>query len=591
MAAMVRSAGIGSLLLLLSLACGNGGDGSSGTGDSGTAETSGTGSGTGGSDGGSDDGGSSDGTGDDGSGSDSGTDDPAERSLVVYYAQSNTPDLEELYVVDVAGPEPSEPVLLAPPPGYEGGDAGPSLYFLAGGRFATFTVSGPEEDAFARFIAPLGSFPTLSPVPLELPSSPAWIDTPDMSSDGQRIAVRGSDGNYAHETIYIGEVEETGQAHDLIEVGTGSGGGYTRSPEFSPSNERVFFVSDGAEAELAQIYMVPLADDQLSPVVLSSNDQPQSTPYYHVAPSEERVVYGVGPSFGEPFLLYEVDLTSDPPGAPVLLDGNHQPPGAMVFRFAREGRTLLYYAELDDASNEVNLYARDLESGDPPVRLNDVRIYHTSGNPWGDVVIHPDDTMIVYRGFEEDRSFKSFHWVDLAQPAPTSQWLHDPLAPGETASFARFSPDGDQLLFVMLNLDTNERSAFAVDTSGAEPGPPEPLDLEVDAGETLRLLDPSPDGAWLAYPTVELPTQMPRPHLWLREIATGEDTVVSVDSGGDVELRTSFTPDSKRLLFGQVAVGAEEPNLYMVRLDGGEVGPTQLVTEHLIAAGFFWVAP
>jgi hypothetical protein len=502
---------------------------------------------------------------------------------IVYYFTESAPEMGELWAVDLSGAAPSEPERWAPPPSQADGDASPSLEFLGDDRFASFSVDG-ADGTNTRYVAPADAFPPAPPIALVPPTSVPFLGAPTIAPDGEQLAILAAEAWEQPVTLYTGVVDDDGQVTDLIELVSGSAGAYTHSPRYSAGSDRLFFVADDAQVGLSQLQMVTLDDPTAAPIVISDNTQSQAQVFYELAEDDRHLVFGVGAA--APYRLFEVDLTQASPGAPVELATQHEPPGVATFDFIGDGTRLLYFVGSDSAKD---LFAHTVGSGDSAVQLNALSVTSNAGAPWDNVSAHPAGDLVVYRGFEADDALSSLHFVDLSAPMPASQLLHDPLAASQTATSFGFTADGDALHYLVLDRDTGERTAFRVDTSGATPGPPVALELEVDAGETLRSLQASPSGAWLAYATVDLATGGTLPHIWLHESATGNDTRVSLPDAGEVDPRSGFTADSSDFLFSQAAEADAEPNLYRVQLDDAAL-EAQLVTEHAVTGGFFWLA-
>lgn len=504
-------------------------------------------------------------------------------TLVVYLAEPEA-DQGQLFMVNIAGEEPSEPVEWSP--SGDGGSASPSVSFFGEGDYASFTVVLPD-GSLDRYIAPVGAFPPDPAVRMEGAGLPDYISRPVASHDRQFVAFNGGDDVDAPQTVHVATLEADGSISAPNTIGMGSPATTQTSAHFSTATDRVFFTSDGARATVEQVHMQRLDARPLEPAVtLSDHAEAGAAVGFQVTPDGQAVVYGVQTGNQE---LFAVDVSGDVPSAPLRVDVDHVPPGAQTFRLASVGHTLVYLAERSDVANASDVYVRDLDAADPAHPVNAVPIAFSAGNPFGSVTLEPGGDLVVMRGFDDDPLFSSLHWATLSSD-DSSTPIHDALAPSETVTFVRFSPSGDRLYYFVLDRDTGVRSAFAVDTTGATPGTPEALELTVDVTQTLALLQPSPDGTWLAYSTRDesAPQFL---HMWIRNLETGEDTRLSQEGAGEVEALASFSSDSLRVLFAQRTDDPDDPHLFVANLDGETPAATQQVSDLPLSFSGFWVAP
>lgn len=254
--------------------------------------------------------------------------------------------------------------------------------------------------------------------------------------------------------------------------------------------------------------------------------------------------------------LFVVDLTPGFPTGPVVVSGPQGANGDVLdFVWSPDSTRLLYMS--DERTDGVNeLFVVDVSGAtpgpsvpvSPPLQaFGDVSTQDFWWSPDGRWALMLAD--VAVDGVIE------LYAADLggATPAPAVP-LHPPLPAGSDADDGvLFVPDGSRVIFLVDQAAADDHELFMVDLSGAVPGAPVRLNLDLPAGGDVGFDDYtlSPDGRRLFYIADQRADN--DFELYLVDVSTPDPTVPQLASGAmvagaDVSAAV-WAPDSQRLAF------------------------------------------
>ena len=130
-----------------------------------------------------------------------------------------------------------------------------------------------------------------------------------------------------------------------------------------------------------------------------------------------------------------------------------------------------------------------------------------------------------------------------------------------------WAPDGSQIAFVRLNITAEPRdmtAVFVMNADGTDPRQITPWELRAAD------IDWSPDGSLISFRSEETGNDFVGDLYTVRPDGTGLSQLTDNDGNSQV-LASSFSPDSKWLVFAMTGVGGQ-PDLFVIRNDGTDLG-------------------
>jgi Tol biopolymer transport system component len=288
----------------------------------------------------------------------------------------------------------------------------------------------------------------------------------ELSGSGDTVFYTADPGGDDVENLFAVPIDGSGSATVLsdLSVPATSVDGNSIFPD--PAGGWVVYQADRdvAEPELFWVDLAPLS----SPVKINDPLSTEAMRTERLSPTGQHVAYWAGvlgtPDLGDVFVA---PLDGDGPGAPVAVHTapTGQPQAGRI-NFSSDGQWVQYTA---DDGGRLESWLVPLDGGVPgsPVRVSGTAV--ADGN---DIIAHafaPDTSAIVYVA-DSDGPIDLF-WVDLSSGAPGSiERVIDPtpIGAGLTGDL-RFSPDSAHLLFTGFVTSMETRDVYRVDLSAGPP--------------------------------------------------------------------------------------------------------------------------
>lgn len=439
---------VGLMAVLLS-ACGGGGG--SGASAPNTNPSGGTGSGTGTGTGGTGSGGT-------GGGGSNTTPASALTKPVVYLADQDIYETDELYLT-IPGAPGSVTKLSAPVA--QGGyvdafrlmPSGDAVVYMADqnilGRFELFMVSltNPEVS-----------------VPLSAPLTPDR-DVLDftISPDGTKIAYRADMDEDNRYELYVVDMQDPGSAVKLN--GTLAPNGWVRSDyKFSPDSTSVLYRADGDTTDVLELYLVSTAapgqPQKVNGTLVAEGDVVNE---FHFTPDGSRIGYIADQTTDEVLELYVV--STDALGAATKINGELTAEGDVCrFKFSPDSQRAAYCAD-QETDGLIELFTVSLSEPGHSIKLNPTLV--TDGRVNSDFVFSADSSFIVYTSEQDVAGLDELFRVDIANPGVSTK-LNAPLVAGGDVDVFKLSADNTRVAYLAAQEEAGVWEVFEVEL--AQPG-------------------------------------------------------------------------------------------------------------------------
>lgn len=417
-ATICRNACTVGLMAVLLSACGGGGGGSSPAADNanpsgGSASNTGLGGGSGGGgSGGSGSGGS--GSGDGGSGGGSNAPTAGLTKPVVYLANQDIADSDELYVTIPGAPGTTTKISASLVAGGWVDDfyvmpSGDSVVYTADqdilGRYELFMVSLANPGVSTRMNAPL------------TPNRDVLDFT--VSPDGTKIAYRADvDADDAYE-LYLVDVQKPGMAVKLN--GTLAPNGWVRSDyKFSPDSTQVLYRADGDVADVLELYLVNIASpgqpQKVNGTLVAGGDVLNE---FMFSPDGATIGYIADQETDETLELFVVPTSalgnSMKVSGPLVADGD-----VCRFKFSPNSERVAYCAD-EKTDGVIELFTVSLAAPEQSVKLNPTLV--AGGRVNSDFVFSADSSFIVYTSEQDVSGLDELFMVEIANPGVSTKLM------------------------------------------------------------------------------------------------------------------------------------------------------------------------
>ncbi len=383
-------------------------------------------------------------------------------SRAVYVADHDVDDVLELYSAPADGSAP--PVKLSPSP-VAGGAIGylnDDVQVSSDGQRVVYVADHDTDEVEELYSVPIdGSLP---PVKLNGPFvaggdvsfSGLGAARFRISPDASRVVYRADQQVDERFELYSVPIDGSASAvklnGPLVAGGDVAMAFGTGDFQVSPDGTRVVYRADQDVDERFELYSVPI-DAGSSPVKLSAPlvaGGDVSAGYhssFRISPDSSRVVYRADQELDERFELYSVPI--DAGASPVKLNGTPVAGGDVSgalgeFEIAPGGARVVYRAD-QEVDERHELYSVPIDAGSAPVKLNAPLV--ASGSV-SDFQLAPDGLQLVYRADQETNDVLELFSVALdgsGAPRKVNRALTDG---GDASYLYRISPDSSRVVYM-----------------------------------------------------------------------------------------------------------------------------------------------
>lgn len=284
-------------------------------------------------------------------------------TYVVYLADQDTDDVSEVYMVPVDGS--AAPIKLNAPL-VAGGDVGFSGYFFISpdSQRVIYLADQDTDEVDELYSVPIGGGP---PVKLNPPLVPggevAWIWDPQISPDSSRVVYVADQEVVFRDEIFSVPID--GGAATKLNGALAGGSVYDFA--ISPDSSRVAYRARQDSATSNELYSVPLAGGPSTKLneALPSDGQVNS---FRISADSSRVVFMADQDATSGNEIFRVPLA----GGAVTKVNDALATGGRVFRYdvAPDSSRVVYIAD-QEVSRVDELYSTPLESPGPLSKLNE----------------------------------------------------------------------------------------------------------------------------------------------------------------------------------------------------------------------------
>jgi Tol biopolymer transport system component len=446
---VVRNAFVIGLLSMTLSACGSGGDGGGASIPSGSSGGSA---------------GNTDGASDGGGAGHSGNTTPSSGlQPVVYLADQDTYQIDELYLT-IPG-SPGNTVKLNAPL-VQGGwvddfrisPAGNAVVYMADqyilGRFELFIVNMNNPGVSTRLN------PALKPN----------RDVMDfvISPDGSKVAYRAdADADDIYE-LYLVSVAQPGQATKMN--GTLAPNGYVRSGySFSPDGSKLLYRADGTATDVIELFVVdvntPGQSQKVNPPLVDEGDVYGQ---FRWTPDGTKIVYIADQATNDQLELFVVSMNSL--GQATKLNGAMIPQGDLCnFAIAPNSDRVAYCAD-QDTDGVIELYTVAFAAPGQSTKLNPP--LPAGGRVNADYGFSQDASFVIYTAEQDAAGLDELYRVDIANPGAAVK-LNPPLVAGGDVGRFALNQDGRRVAYMAAQDDASVWEVYEVDL--AQSGAPTKL--------------------------------------------------------------------------------------------------------------------
>jgi Tol biopolymer transport system component len=574
--------------VFLLAACNDDGSGSSG----GTGDTTSSGESSSGGSGGTSSGGSTD-TGTEGTGSTSGSGSPTETGTgepetpgsarIVYLAAEDIDEPHEAFYVEVTEGVAAPPIKITVDLGAD--DRTDDFEYAPSGDSMIYRLYRVDDyelhfvDLRTQPFAPV----RINVAPAPVPGAP--FDA-RFSPAGDHLLFRASNMAYQQWKLY--RVDLTGDqpgAPLAISIPVADDGIVGRW-YYSPDGARLAYPARLDEQAASNLYLgTPDPADAGIAVQVSDLTSPDTGLFIQGFTGDSAaLLYTADRDEAGVDQLFAVDVASDPPGPPIMVN---DPPGALSLGNALAdptgGRVIYWVGDPDTHLGDI--YLSDVSGGTPtpPVRIS------TLGSPseviGRDLGWSPDGHWFHYTGHHLGPQQEAY-LVDLSGPTPGPPVrVNSDLAQGAAVGTLVCSPDSARLYYFAGETDVSI-GLYMVDLGGGVPGPGVLVSEELEFIWGQVIFGPEPH-VLLYTGNDEGPAG--DEHLYMVDVSTGTPYESVVLSDPDDDVSVSYSPDlslDAKLAF-YMGHGPEYGvwRLFMVDLSGDQPSPPIAISDEV---GYMW---
>lgn len=475
-------------------------------------------------------------------------------SRVVYVADQETDEQEELYVASIDGsatPIKLNDTLIAD------GDVFDPVVIAPDGTRVVYRADRDTENSWELFSVPIDG--SAMPAKLNNALSPTgFTANQQITPDSARVVFIATDVSSGPFELFSAPIDGSAAAVKLNDAL--ASGGRVFSFEISPDGSTVVYRADEQVDNEVRLYAVP-TDDSAAPTplttdLMSNEDAGQG----YFTPDGSRVVYDatqVGTVGHNAIFSVPSDGSTNPVRLSADLDLNGFVSG---FEISPDGSTVIYLADQD--TDEVNeLYSVPVDGSAAPTKLSgtlvaggDVQLFGQTSH------ISPDSQTAVFVADKEtDQVFEAYIVPLDGSAAPVK--LNDPLVAGGRVIRVRYSPDGTRVLYLADQETDDFFEIYSVPPDRSTP--PVKLSDPADGGIQLEIAV-APNSSALTYAVrdqASVAALFAAPVDGSSEPTELTGTIIGEDISGPV-----ISPNSARVVYRADAEINEVFELYSVPL-------------------------
>ena len=329
---------------------------------------------------------------------------------VIYLADQDTDNVDELYLVDISSGTPGTPQKVNG--------------FLASTR--DVTVAGIQ-----------------------------------FSPDSSKILYRADQDTDSVFELYQVDTSSPGTPQKvngiLVPGGSVYSASFYESFIYSPDNSRILYLADEETDNLRELFLVFSSSPGTSYKVSGTLPVGRfiSNSGYFFSPDSNKVLYSSDQETASKVELYIVDVSGASPGADQKINGAFLTAGSDIwfFKFSPDSGTVYYHAD-QVVDGQYNIYAVDVSGTNPGADLI-VNPTVLGSGVWGESHITPDGSNLLYRATQDDIGTDELYLVDTSNLGVSTKASGTLVTDGDVA-FNNYliSPDGSLILY-LADQDTN----------------------------------------------------------------------------------------------------------------------------------------
>ena len=404
---------------------------------------------------------------------------------VVFLTDEDADDVFELYSAPIDGSDP--PVKLNNP--------------LVGGYgvYSSYQISADSNRVVYQVDQNLDYVYELYSVPIDGSTPPIQINTPmssgynesffQISHNSQTVVYRTDQDTIDVDELYSVAIDGSTLPTKLNSTHTGNVKYFQISADGS---QVVYNIEENLMGYLTELYSVPI-NGSAAPIKLNETLGPGGTLgyFFKISGSSNRVVYMSEYDYMSDPELYSVPL--DGSAAPIKLNGTLISGGEITeFQISVDGNYVTYQADQD--TNDVDeLYSVPIDGGIAPIKLNGTLV---SGGVVSRYQISGDSSQVVYRANQDINDVYELFSVPIDGSSVPIK-LNGALVSGGNVYSSKISADSSRVVY-KADQDTDDvGELYSIPIDGSSP--PFKLNETVSSGGDVRSFQISADNNWVVY--------------------------------------------------------------------------------------------
>jgi len=369
---------------------------------------------------------------------------------VVYRSDQETAGIDELFLVDVEGNIPSKPVKVS---GDMGTDSDVDSFRISDdGNTLVYMADQDTDNLDELYYVDLSGDIPASPVKangtLQVDGE---IDAFSLSKDGNSLVYQADQDTDDVYELYLVDLSSGTPSADTKISGTmvTDGDTYDRDFGITDDGNAVVFIADKDTDDIFEIYFVDISGSSpAAPVKLNDALAADREVAYFVMSSDGgHIVYRADRDTDDQFELYYVDNSGNTPESPVKLNDTLGGSGSDVeeVHISSDGSTVIYRAD-QDTEGVDEAYVVDLTDPSPaPEKINGTLVAD------GDVLklaLSSDGSKAAYIADQDTNTYDALYYVDISSGTPFSEIeISGPLDAGRDISNVIFSLNGEKIVY------------------------------------------------------------------------------------------------------------------------------------------------
>ncbi len=413
---------------------------------------------------------------------------------VVFYGDLETDGISEIYYADLIGDAPATPVKVNGTL-VSGGEVDGVFNLSANGETLVYVADQETDEKNELYYVDLSGASPAAPVKISgtLPVDHiVWYKSqPQVSEDGNRVIYLAGDSTSDTYELYLVDLSGVTPTTPVkISGALASGGRVADTVVFSADGRTAVYRADQDTDEVFEIYSVDLSGASPATPVKLNTSLPTNADIDIIAISRDgdTVIYRGDQDVYNDAELYYVDLSGASPAAPVQFN-SALPTGGDVsgFTLSRDGNAVIFRADMD-VNDVVELFLVDLSGVSPtaPVQVNGELV--TNGNLASNERVSADGQAVLYRADQEtDDIFELYH-VDVSGEEPgLSVKVNTALPTNADVDYFYLSQDGDTIVYAGDQEIYNFRELYLVSMMpNGQPTTPLKLNVPMISGGDVQ---------------------------------------------------------------------------------------------------------